>query len=251
VCTPKQPALLFPAAINSDLPPFERNSHSYKSSRGFSMARNNPNVPLCTGPVIRLTVEMTNPVGQRFQIILDYMAATPIGVTQTVMTAFLTGWQTNCQTALRAVLGADVTITRYMTAEIETGTCPTVVTNVSFAGTEASDSLPGTVAAVTTKYSAWKGQHGRGRIYYGGVPITFTDPTVDPNRLLGAAVTAYAAVNTALLLAVVAGGVNWNLSITTRPAPPAVLVARGTNVTILTVQQPLGTVRRRREGRGI
>lgn len=215
------------------------------------MARFNPFPAPVTGPVIHLTVETTDPIGQRFQVGLDYMAIAPLAVTQAVMIAFLAAWRFAYEATWKATLAADTSITRYICAETSAGVTPSVVTLANVVGTGGTVSLPGFVASVVTKYSTLKGQRGRGRMYMGGVPTAFTTPATDPNLINAAGIAAYLALTAPLLVGVVAGGTTWNLSITTRPVPPAVLVATGVPVNILQLQQPLGTVRRRREGRGI
>ena len=212
--------------------------------------RVNPALPAVTGPVLRLTVTITNEA-QLYENILDYMAAAPIGVTLAVQTTFLTNWIAANQASYAGTLGVDSSITRYTVAEVKDGVAPTLVSNTGgVIGTVAGDSYPGTVAAVITKYSAFKGQHGRGRIYRGPVPLSFLTPGTDSNHLNAAAIAAYLTSNNALLGVIVSAGVNWNLSITTRPLPPMVLVSKGTMVTGLTTTTNTGTVRRRRYGRG-
>jgi len=215
------------------------------------VARNNPAPPVVSGPILRLTVETTDPIGQRFQNILDYMAAGPVPLSQTIVNAFIAGWQANAEAALKATLASDTTISRYTAADVVIGTTPTVIKLVSVAGTAAGHSLSGPVAAVITKYTALKGQHGRGRMYAGGVPDSFVTPAVDPNVLNAAALAAYVTLETGLLAPLAAGGVNWALCVSLRPIPPQTLVTNAALVTILQTEQPLGTVRRRREGRGI
>jgi hypothetical protein len=196
-------------------------------------------------------VETTDPIGQKFQNILDYMAAGPVALSQTIVNAFIAAWQANAEALLKNTLATDVTISRYTAADVVIGTTPTVIKLVSVAGGVAGNSLPGPVASVTTKYTALKGQHGRGRYYGGSVPISFCTPAVDPNTLNAGALAAYVNYNLGLLAPLAAGGVNWALAVSLRPAPPLTLVTNAALVTILQTEQPLGTVRRRREGRGI
>lgn len=213
------------------------------------MPRTNPPVPIVTGPVIRNTVGVLF-LGQQFVVVCDYMGATPIGVNTGTLTQFLTNWIIACETQWKGTLSPDASINKYLVSEVAVGTTPTLVApQVGKIGTVAGTSENSILAAVATKYTAVKGQHGRGRFYFGPIPISFTSPA-EPDILNAGAITAYNALNTALLLPIVAGGINFNLVVSTRPIAPLTLIGRAGTVASIVQTVLLGTVRRRREGRG-
>lgn len=61
-------------------------------------------------------------------------------------------------------------------------------------GSIIAPSLPITVAAVLKRTTAIAGQHGRGRLYIGSVPTTFTAPLTDANIINTTGFTAYEAL---------------------------------------------------------
>lgn len=215
------------------------------------MARFNPALPLITGPVIRHTVETTNLNGQHFQVVLDYMGQSPIGLDQATLIQFRINWRAACEAAFKDTLPASCPITKYIDADVSTGMSPTTPLDVNVPGNVITDPLTGTVAFILTKYTPRKGQHGRGRNYFGSVPDTFITPATDPNVINPAGAAIIAPLRTALLVPIAAGGINFNLCVTTRPEPPATLITRAAIVVILNLQPVLGTVRRRRTGRGM
>lgn len=138
-------------------------------------------------------------------------------------------------------------------------TCVTTVTRQPFtnntsaalgAGTIAGNPLPSTVAATIAKSTATKGQHGRGRNYMPGVPQSFITAATDPDRINAVGLVAYNAFVTALLNTALAdGATNCNLAIYTRVAAGQP-VTKGQLVTTCVMRSLLGTIRRRRVGRG-
>lgn len=215
------------------------------------MPRGNPAAPAVTGPIIRLTVQVTSS-GQTYEVILDYMGATSIPVTLATQIAFLSNWRSQCEAAWQAVLPASVSITGYLVAEVAAGLTPSYSPGaVSKVGAIVGQPLPGTVAAVLSKTSSLKGQHGRGRSYLMCVSPSFTTPATDPNLLNATGIAAYQNLATQLLVAVAASGVNFSLCISTRPIAPITAVTQAIPVAAMFPQTVMGNVRRRREGRGI
>lgn len=126
---------------------------------------------------------------------------------------------------------------------------------VGFAGVIGATHIPKEMAAVISKVTAVKGQHGRGRNYYPAVPVSFVTPANNPNNLNLAAITAYNAVDTAWFAGtIVDAGTTMEPCVFTTPktipgfAPPP--VQQVALVTSFIVRAILGTVRRRRPGRG-
>lgn len=215
------------------------------------MPRGNPAAPAVTGPIIRLTTQVTSS-GQIYEVILDYMGATSIPVTLATQIAFLANWRSQVEAAWQAVLPASVSITGYIVAEVAAGLTPSYSPGgISKVGAVVGQALPGTVAAVLSKSSSLKGQHGRGRSYLMCVPPSFTTPATDPNLLNATGLAAYANLATQMLIAVAASGVNFSMCISTRPIAPITAVTQAVPVSGMTPQAILGNVRRRREGRGI
>jgi hypothetical protein len=217
------------------------------------MPRFNPHQPAVPAntPVIRVTPQLSFD-SQLYEVSLDYLCAAAIAVNQAALQAFLTAWRAACEVALLGTQSTDTSLVRYYTAEVAIGVAPTLVTPVAAtAGTVASHPLPGPDAAIITKYTNVKGQHGRGRMYMPSVPLSFTTPGTNPNVINATGIAAYGAWISAIVPAVVAVGANWTLSVSERPLSPSTLVSYCGNSSNLTLQAILGTVRRRREGRGI
>jgi hypothetical protein len=215
------------------------------------MPRFNPPAPGVSGAVIRTSVQVLSQ-GQTAEIVLDYMATAAGPVSIATVLAFLAGFKANCETAIRGVLSISTTvISRYLGAEVSQGLVPSqVLAPTAPMGTVAGGQLPGPDAVVVTKSSTLKGQHGKGRYYGPFVPLSFQDAT-DPNTISAAGAAAYGALNIALLLPVVAGAFTFAMAVTTRPVAPLTLVSKGIPVSTLVTEGTLGTIRRRREGRGI
>lgn len=215
------------------------------------MPRNNPAAPGNTGPIARLSVQVVLQ-SQVYECVLDYMSVAPTPVNLSVLAGFLAAWRVANEANWQGILSSQAVIQVYTVQEVAIGTTPSlIVTGVNKTGGVLVPPLPGTVAAVATKLSSLKGQHGRGRNYFMAVPNSFTSPAVEPNTLNAAGLAAYAALTTSLLLPVTGGGATWNLSVSTRPIAPITLVTNAIPVVTFTTQPILANVRRRREGRGI
>lgn len=217
------------------------------------MARFNPSAQVVTSAVVRLVMEVdTNSTKQ--QVVLDYNWSVA-GTTPTPadLAAFVTAWETAHQTLFLACLSPLTELSQVSAAEIHYGITPTLVLPYAPAtvGTAGATNLPLSMAAVLQKKSALKGQHGRGRVSMPAVPNTFTTPAVDANVLNATGIAAYLALATQLVLPVVAGGNNWTMGISTRPTPPVVLVDRFVACNAMTVNVVLGSLDRRKPGRGI
>lgn len=125
-----------------------------------------------------------------------------------------------------------------------------VNSGVAVTGSIGNTHLPKEMAAITSKYTSTKGQHGRGRNYWAGIPTTFTTPLTDPNELNSVGITAYNALLTAIQsTAIVDGAVVMSLCVYTRTLKGLAVTNAQTVATSL-VRTVLGTVRRRRPGRG-
>lgn len=211
--------------------------------------RSNPPLPIINAPVIRAVFQV-GANGQLYETVFDFIGNLPGTPSLGDLQAFITSISTNASIQFLACLPQTSTWTQLIVSEIAIGTTPTAVAIVGSAGTVATDGDTSTVAAVLTKYTAVKGQHGRGRNYMPTLPGTFTNDAVDPNRLTAAAVAIYTTFIGAILLPIDVGGIEYNLCVSTRPNPPNTLTRQAAPVVNMVVQPLLGTVRRRREGRG-
>jgi hypothetical protein len=108
---------------------------------------------------------------------------------------------------------------------------------------------PTTVAGVISRYTAFKGQHGRGRLMMPAIPSSFVDPTTDANSLTAAALAIYQTFCTQLLVTVTVGAATYSLAIASRPLT-TVAWRNAAIVTVIVPRPLLGNVRRRRVGRG-
>lgn len=121
-----------------------------------------------------------------------------------------------------------------------------------WAGTVGATHLPKEMAVVMSKYTVYKGQHGRGRNYYGPIPVTFVTAGANANSLNATGLAAYLTLQVAIDNGtIVDAAVAMNPAIYQRTkgfSPPP--VSLGALVTQLVTRTVLGTVRRRRPGRG-
>jgi hypothetical protein len=206
--------------------------------------------PSITGNVARIVV-VTSTQSQICNNTFDYMLP---GFTAGAgdMLNLITAWRTACKTFLLACLSPLTTYLYTLCQDLANGTFVTAQYNEAggVVGTAGATNLPLEMAAVIERYSLLKGQHGRGHISLPAVPNTFTTPASDPNIINATGVTAYSALYAALLLQLTTTGGVWSPAIITRPVPPAVLPSKGVLVAGWTLRTLLGTVRRRKEGRG-
>lgn len=119
--------------------------------------------------------------------------------------------------------------------------------NVPTNGGRAPGHLPTEVAAVLNKATAVKGQHGRGRI---GLPaIAVADVTA--SRIVAAAeVTALGNLAGAMLATATDGVNTWTPCLGQRGAASPKLIVGFSPLTAVTANLLLGTIRRRKIGRG-
>lgn len=215
------------------------------------MPRVNAPAAAVTGPVLRLTV-MTTTAGQKCETIHDYEATLPAATTPAQMLAFIVAWQATNEANYLACLTPDTTLDGYSVAVIDTNTIPTLFQGVTpgTVGSVAGHALPLEMACVIHRVTGLKGQHGIGRWSMPAIPISFSTPATDPNKINAAGITAYGTLAASVTASVVAAGRTWEAVVTTRPIKPATLVIRAQPVTSYLVVPLMGTIRRRKEGRG-
>jgi len=161
-------------------------------------------------------------------------------------------WLTACATQLKACLASDVTFSQL---KITCLTIPTRLpgyrtTDASFGnGTVAGSHYDSVIAGIITKETFTKGQHGRGRNYIPGVPLSFVTAGTNPNSLNATGITAYNNLVFALVTLISDGTNNYSLGVTQRTRAGA--AATNGQIQGTTFNRTLlGTVRRRRVGRG-
>jgi len=216
------------------------------------MPRNNPPAPLVTTPLIRLVPQITDPNVVITETVFDYLCQSAITLSPSVLASFIADWQAATLVALEGVLSDLLNVGTITCADLNPGSVPTQqVTGLTAPGSVSAPPLPSVVAGIISKTSALKGQHGRGRNYLPGVPDTFVTSATEANQLNALGITAYNALAAKLKAPITSSGVVWSPVITTRPLPPTLIPQRAVVITGAVTIPLLGTVRRRREGRGI
>lgn len=206
--------------------------------------------PPLTGDAVRITT-VTTSQSQLCMNVFDYEASALNAVNATNIVAVANAWTAANQAAYFACMTSDTTA---VSISVQVPSSVSVASaNVPWVGvgTVAGNQYPLEMAAVLSKYSALKGQHGRGRTYMPALPVSFITPVIDPNVLNATGIAAYNAFTAGLMGGLVVGGFNLSLAILTRPKKPITIVSQGVLVSRWVTQRLLGTVRRRREGRGI
>lgn len=129
---------------------------------------------------------------------------------------------------------------------------PTAQRTIVSAGIIGTAPIPQEMCGLMVKRTGLRGMHGRGHMYWPGVPTTFVTPATDPNRLNPVGILAYGVLATRLQGAMTdLSGRSWTPVVATRPVPPAFLVTNAAPIVSVNVVSLLATQRRRKEGRGI
>jgi hypothetical protein len=115
-------------------------------------------------------------------------------------------------------------------------------------GTGPAGHEPTTVAGLIIRRSGVKGQHGRGRVSIPAVPTGWVTAS---QLTLAAGLTAYNNFETAMALTASDGTNTWTPCIAQRAAASPRLVIGFAPVVSVTTNPLLGTIRRRRLGRGV
>jgi len=167
--------------------------------------------------------------------------------------AIANSWATQCAAAFRSVITSDAGLFAVKV------TCVSNIQRIPFQnvtntalgnGTATGNPLPSVNAVVVSKQTGTKGQHGRGRNYMPSVPGAFVNNAVDPDRITTGSVGLYqSSINTWFSAAITDGTNPVTLAIFTRVTKGAA-VTNAANVLTYIIRPLLGTVRRRRIGRG-
>lgn len=213
--------------------------------------RTNAALPALTTPAYRITAFFTVD-GQSCLYTQDYIMTTTAQSTN-AESNLASSWHTAVLTNLRNCLASDVL---YLGAKCQCLSTPSRLpySLVNVAATQpglvAGAHMPSEMSAIISKSTSTKGQHGRGRFYVPGIPVSFVVPSTDANRLTPSAVTNYTNLANAMMSASITDGANVAMaSVTTRVLRGLATVA-GQVLTQMIVRALLGTTRRRRIGRG-
>lgn len=177
---------------------------------------------------------------------------TPVSTTESGMASSI---ESQLSSALPGVLD---TATKWTTVKVASLTIPTRIPYIryvnsgnGYAGTASSTHIPKEMSAIISKYTGYKGQHGRGRNYWPAVPSSFVTASANANQLNATGVSAY---TTLFGIYSPVGWINANgTSMTTcvyQRALKGAPVINAAPVLSYVVRTVLGTTRRRRPGRG-
>lgn len=216
------------------------------------MARRNPPAAVLNGPGVRVTLSLTTD-GNIQQMTQAFNLGTIGPPTLLDLNNFALAWLAQNQTPLANTQPTDTTFTSLTVSEVWYGVTPTFVSNYAsgVVGTQTGGHHPLETAATGIWRTNLKGQHGRGRIQFPNVPISFVNPATDANNLTPTAITLYIAALNSLMTPLTTSLGSWIPVVIQRPIPPLVLVSQATQITSFTFDKLLGTQRRRKAGRGI
>jgi hypothetical protein len=213
--------------------------------------RNNALLPLITGVAYR--VQPFYIVDQQICLwTVDYLVPTSTATTVTEAN-IAASWSSTMQAALRGMLAIDCFYTQVKVSCLTNPALLPIYLAIATAnqpGTGGNTHMPSEIAAIISKATATKGQHGRGRLYLPGIPVAYVTPTTDANRLNATGVAAQAALTTALSAVGVTDGTNTATPAVTQSVAAGAATTRGQVLSNFTNRTLLGVVRRRRIGRG-
>lgn len=208
---------------------------------------NPPGTPVGTGSVVEYIIQGS--IESQLTInTFYYQAATPLPSTAQLNT-LLTALHTNLYALYIGCLSSDWTTTRELLNVVDINSLQGVISvgSAGTAGTRPAGHFPTEVAAILIKRTALKGQHGRGRI---SLPAISLGDATASTITLGAAKTAQLALCTAMLLTASDGTNTWTPCVAQRNTASPRLVVAYANLTAVAPNYVLGTVRRRKLGRG-
>lgn len=178
-----------------------------------------------------------------------YYGATVPNPTPTQLATLLTNISAALYGSYKGCISSDWTTTKETLDVVHRNDLNGVVSvlNATVPGGRPALHEPSEIAIVVLRKCAVKGQHGRGRI---GLPaVSSTD--VLSSHTFGAAIGVALALLQAAMLATASDGVNtWAPVMIQRAATSPRLVIGASNLTSITPSALLGTIRRRKIGRG-
>jgi hypothetical protein len=213
--------------------------------------RVNPPAPAVTGDVVRFTmISVTQ--GQTCFTTHDYMSSAVGDVTHPLLANLATAFDTAVTTPYLACLPTTSNVVGVIAEVISTSTVSKFLLSFIQAGLVAAAGLPLEIAAIINRSTILRGGHGVGRFSMPAIPVTFTTPATDPNRINAAGGVAYTALCVALQTTFPAASAPAvSPVVSTRPVPPALVVSHAQPIISQAFNTLVGTVRRRKEGRGI
>jgi len=170
--------------------------------------------------------------------------------TQAQLTALLANIHTSLWAAYRSCISVDWATVKERVDVVHRNDISGVdsFASAGSGGTRAAGHLPTEVAIQLIRYSAVKGQHGRGRV---SIPGVASADVTGSNISAGTLVTALNALVTQILTSVTDGSGNTYVSaIGQRSTTSPKLIVGVSPVTRIVVPTLLGTIRRRKIGRG-
>jgi len=168
------------------------------------------------------------------------------------MAAFLGNWYTSCSGNLQACLPTSTTIQSVVAICLTDNSIANQFLTPNDPGSVAGNHLPLEMAAVNRRFSNFlKGKHSRGRYSMPAVPVSFTTPATSANNLNSAGLAAYALLNASVFGPFAGVSTLSQYTIMTRPPKGTPNYSRGVLVDENATDVLLGTVRRRKPGRGI
>lgn len=211
--------------------------------------RTNPNLPLVgtTNGVVMYVIE-GRIEGQMTVNTFMYSAAVP-NPSSALLNTLLTNISTNLFAKFKNCVSADWTCFREQLKVVHRNDIATVQsnTNLSITGGRPAGHEPTEVAGIVLRVSATKGQHGRGRLSFPGI---CTADVSSSNWTSGALATALGLFTVAALNTVSDGTNTWTHCIGQRTNVSPKLIIGFAPITTYLGTQILGTVRRRKIGRG-
>lgn len=211
--------------------------------------RTNPTLPALTGNVVMLTLFGT--VENQLTLnILYYEDQTGTVGSITNLNSFIGSWTVPNQASLLAVSSSDWSLTQYKAQYVN---LPAIIpqystTGLPQPGTGPATHEPTTVAALISKFSQVKGQSGRGRYYIPAIPTAWvTASSINPTFI-----TNYNTYAGKLVNQITSGGITYTPGIFSRRGFNKVTGTGGgfSPMSNAIAKTLLGTVRRRRIGRG-
>lgn len=186
--------------------------------------------------------------GQMTISIFDYVGAVP-GPNTTQLTTLRTNIGALIITPYRACCATDWQITAERVIPVHSNVFAGVnyFGNSGLFGTGGSASMDTEVAVIINKKTGLKGQHGRGRLSMPAVP---SGAVTQSNVTLAGAITAYNNLIAAMLPGVSDGANTWNPVVSQRGLAAPRLVTNWSLLLSCTLNTLMGTIRRRRIGRG-
>lgn len=212
--------------------------------------RNNPHLPPVGNTFGIVSYKIIGIIeGQQTVSTFTYQAAAP-----SLTTAMMTTLMNSISGQLRGPYATAVSVTWSLTEEdldfISRNDINGVFTTAhsGLVGSRGAPTLPTTVAIVLNRASNVKGQHGRGRL---SLPAVCAADTTLSRVTAAGAITALVALEAAMLLTASDGVNTWTPCIAERSQSSPRLAIGSSALQVVTHDTLLGTIRRRKIGRGV